>query len=81
MEKPYYKSEADKVPLAATPKFTPQGVRRLRKASNVSQQVFARSLGTHPSTVCRWESGINRPSIIALKLLAIVEKHGLKVLF
>jgi putative transcriptional regulator len=32
------------------------------------------------SAVQKWESGAKRPSGMALKLLAVVEKHGLKVL-
>jgi len=42
--------------------------------------VFARYLNTSESTVQKWESGAKRPSGLALKLLAVVEKHGLKVL-
>ena len=48
--------------------------------SHVSQPVFARYLNTSESTVQKWESGAKRPSGLALKLLAVVEKHGLKVL-
>jgi putative transcriptional regulator len=32
------------------------------------------------STVEKWESGAKKPSGMALKLLDIVDKHGLKVL-
>ena len=38
------------------------------------------SLNTSESTVQKWEAGTKRPSGMALKLLAVVEKHGLKVL-
>ncbi len=31
-------------------------------------------------TVQKWEASTKRPSGMALKLLAVVEKHGLKVL-
>ena len=37
-------------------------------------------LNTTESTVQKWESGANRPSGMALKLLNIVQKHGIKVL-
>jgi putative transcriptional regulator len=46
----------------------------------VSQPVFARFLNTSESTVQKWEAGTKRPSGMALKLLSVVEKHGLKVL-
>lgn len=32
------------------------------------------------STVEKWETGAKRPSGMALKLLAVIEKHGLEVL-
>jgi len=58
----------------------PSEIRRLRKANNVSQPVFARFLNTSQSTVEKWESGAKQPSGMALKLLTIVQKHGLQVL-
>ena len=66
--------------LAATPAFAPKDIQRLREANKVSQPVFARYLNTSESTVEKWETGAKRPSGMALKLLAIVEKHGLEML-
>ena len=60
--------------------FEPIQIKRLREINRVSQPVFARYLNTSESTVQKWEAGTKRPSGMALKLLAIVEKHGLKVL-
>jgi putative transcriptional regulator len=60
--------------------FAPKDVRRLREANKVSQPVFARYLNTSESTVEKWETGAKRPSGMALKLLAIVQKHGLQIL-
>jgi DNA-binding transcriptional regulator YiaG len=54
--------------------------KELIKICHVCQPVFARYLNTSESTVQKWESGAKRPSGMALKLLAVVEKHGLKVL-
>ena len=54
--------------------------KELIEICHVSQPVFARYLNTSASTVQKWESGAKRPSGMALKLLAVVEKHGLKVL-
>ena len=42
--------------------------------------MFARFLNTSESTVQKWKAGTKLPSGMALKLLAIVEKHGLKFL-
>jgi len=55
-------------------------VRQLRDANTMSQPVFARYLNTSESTVEKWETGAKRPSGMACKLLAVVQKHGLQVL-
>ncbi len=70
----------DETCLSITPEFSPREIQKLRKANNVSQPVFARYLNTSESTVEKWETGAKRPSGMALKLLTIVQKHGLEVL-
>ncbi|ESQ73511.1 DNA-binding transcriptional regulator [Asticcacaulis sp. AC402] len=60
--------------------FEPQDIKRLREANRVSQPVFARYLNTSQSTVEKWETGAKRPSGMALKLLTVIQKHGLQVL-
>jgi putative transcriptional regulator len=72
--------EFDDSCLAVPPPMPPKRIKRIRQAQKVSQPVFARYLNTSPSTVEKWESGAKKPSGMALKLLDIVEKHGLKVL-
>jgi putative transcriptional regulator len=66
--------------LATPPEFQPKDIKALREKNHVSQPVFARYLNTSESTVQKWESGAKRPSGLALKLLAVVEKYGLEVL-
>jgi putative transcriptional regulator len=58
----------------------PHQIKRIRESQRVSQPVFARYLNTSESTIEKWETGAKKPSGMALKLLAIVEKHGLKML-
>lgn len=58
----------------------PEKIKEIREFNHVSQPVFARYLNTSESTVQKWESGAKRPSGMALKLLAVVQKHGLQVL-
>ena len=70
----------DETSLAAPPVIAPLQIKRIREQAHVSQPVFARYLNTSESTVQKWEAGTKRPSGMALKLLAVVEKHGLKVL-
>ena len=66
--------------VASPPPLKPQQIKKLRKRLRVSQPVFARYLNTSESTVEKWETGAKQPSGTALKLLAIVEKHGLELL-
>jgi len=72
--------EFDAACLDAPAPMEPRRIKKIRKAQRVSQPVFARYLNTSESTVEKWETGAKRPSGMALKLLGIVEKHGLKVL-
>ena len=51
-----------------------------RIGEQVSQPVFARYLNISESTVEKWEAGVKKPSGMAIKLLMIVQKHGLKML-
>ena len=70
----------DEACLTAPPAFAPRQIKQLRESHHVSQPVFARYLNTSESTVEKWETGAKRPSGIALKMLAVVQKHGLGIL-
>lgn len=70
----------DETCLTAPSAFAPADIKRLRESNNVSQPVFARYLNTSESTVEKWEAGTKKPSGLALKLLTVVQKHGLDVL-
>jgi putative transcriptional regulator len=64
----------------APPVLEPCQIKKLRKRLKVSQPVFARYLSTSESTIEKWESGAKKPSGMALKLLWVVDKHGLEIL-
>ena len=66
--------------LSVPTTIEPQQIKELRERHRVSQPVFARYLNTSESTVEKWETGAKKPSGTALKLLSIVQKHGLKIL-
>ncbi|MER8453809.1 DNA-binding transcriptional regulator [Mesorhizobium sp. M1428] len=66
--------------LVVPQEFAPDEIKALREKSHVSEPVFARHLNTSESTVQKWETGAKRPSGMALKLLSVVQKHGLEVL-
>ena len=70
----------DETCLAVTPPIAPTAIKQLREANKVSQPVFARYLNTSQSTVEKWETGAKKPSGAALKLLSIVQKHGIQIL-
>jgi putative transcriptional regulator len=72
--------EFDKKSFKQAPALTAKDIQKLRLRHHVSQPIFARYLNTSESTVEKWETGAKRPSGMALKLLAIVQKHGLDVL-
>jgi putative transcriptional regulator len=60
--------------------LSPGEIKALREGNHVSQPVFARYLNTSQSTVQKWETGAKRASGPALKLLSLVQKHGLQML-
>jgi putative transcriptional regulator len=66
--------------LAVPRPMAPKRIKQIRLSQRVSQPIFARYLNTSESTIEKWETGAKRPSGMALKLLDIVQKHGLKVL-
>ena len=62
------------------PDISAEDIKLLREQNRLSQPLFARRLRTSPSTVQKWETGAKRPSGMAMKLLSVVQKHGLSVL-
>lgn len=70
----------DETCLIVPATLKPEDIKALRERNHVSQPVFARYLNTSESTIQKWETGAKRPSGPALKLLSIVEKHGLDML-
>lgn len=72
--------EFDESCLVALTGIEPQQIKLIRENNHVSQSIFARYLNTSESTIQKWETGAKRPSGMALKLLAVVQKYGLKIL-
>jgi len=71
--------ELDPLWLAPVEPLEPVEIKRIREGTQVSQAVFARLLNTSLSAVQKWEIGQKRPAGAALKLLHLVQKHGLDV--
>ena len=57
--------------------LSPNQIRALLQRERVSQAVLAHYLNVTPNLVSKWERGEKRPSGPALKLLSLVEKHGI----
>ncbi len=54
-----------------------QEIRALREREGASQAVFARYLNVSTGLVSQWERGEKHPQGSSLKLLSLVERHGL----
>ncbi len=72
--------EFDESCLVSIVNINPAQIKKIREKNRVSQPVFARYLNTSKSTVQKWEIGAKMPSGMALKLLSVVQKHGLHIL-
>lgn len=57
--------------------YTPHQIKRIRMRNKVSQTVFAAYLNTSPSTIRQWEQGLKKPNGISLKVLNLIDHHGL----
>jgi len=67
----------DKLCLERIEPLPKTAIKNLRLREKVSQPVFAQYLNVSSSTVKQWETGDKHPSGAALRLLHVVEKHGL----
>lgn len=66
--------------LMKIPEIGARQIKAIREKNHISQPVFARYLNTSKSTIQKWEIGAKRPSGMALKLLSVIQKHGLHIL-
>jgi putative transcriptional regulator len=71
--------EFDRLCLPPVEPLSPRKIRKIREQPRVSQAVFPALLNTTVSTVQKWEIGQKRSTGTALKLLYLVQKHGLAV--
>lgn len=72
--------EFESLKVESPPEYSAYDIKRLRLRERASQAVFAAYLNTSVSTVQKWEIGDKKPSGPALKLLALVDRKGLKAL-
>jgi len=67
----------DEACLTPVRSLSPKAIKALRQRERVSQTVLAHYLNVTPNLVSKWERGEKKPSGPALKLLTLVEKHGI----
>ena len=72
--------EFDALCLPPVKEYTPTQIKRMRVRYKASQAVFAAYLNTSLSTIQKWEQGQKSPNGPSLKLLNLVDIHGLEVL-
>lgn len=72
--------EFDDACLQPVQELKPETIRSLREREHLSQAVFASYLNISKNLVSDWERGKRKPGGAALKLLHVVEKHGVEVL-
>ena len=70
--------EFDEACLAVVHELKPEDIRALRERENVSQPVFASYLNVSKNLISEWERGKRKPGGPALKLLNVIQKHGLE---
>jgi putative transcriptional regulator len=64
--------------ITPTPAIPPEHIREIRKLVGASQSVLAMHLGVATSTLSQWERGARKPDGPALRLLSLIERHGLR---
>ena len=70
----------DLASLSSAPEFSANEIQKLRKRHHVSQPVFARYLNVTNDYVSKWERGEKKPAGPSLKLLSLIERHGLEAI-
>ena len=70
----------DEACLATVDTIKPAQIRALREREHVSQPVFARYLNVSKNLVSDWERGKRKPGGPALRLLTVIQKHGIEAI-
>lgn len=64
----------DKILVVPMEDFTPEEIRKIRKAVSLSQRSFASVIGVSPKTVESWEAGTNKPSGASSRMLQLIKE-------
>ncbi|PCJ87231.1 MAG: transcriptional regulator [Thiotrichaceae bacterium] len=75
--------EFDSLCLPKVKEYSSSQIKEIRLRNKASQAVFAAYLNTGVETVRKWEARgktRKRPNGTAMKLISIIEKHGIEIL-
>ena len=72
--------EFDEACLEKVQDIKPEQIRALREREHVSHPVFACYLNVSKNLVSDWERGKRKPGGPALRLLSIIQKHGIETI-
>jgi putative transcriptional regulator len=61
--------------------LSPNEIKAIRIENKISQSIFAKLLNASNSTVQKWETGEKEPRGISLKLLNIIKRNGVDILY
>ena len=65
-----------KVTIAPLNTYTDKEIKAIRTQHNMTQKLFAEALGVSRKTVEAWESGTNRPSGAASRMLGLLQQDN-----
>ena len=71
--------EFDAACLQPVQELQPEAIHALREREHLSQSVFASYLNISKYLVSDWERGKRKPGGPALKLLNVIDKHGIGI--
>lgn len=68
----------DKICMVDSHIMKPEEIRNIRKnIARVTQPEFAKILSVSPSIIAKWETGNKKPSVLALRILNLIERKGI----
>ncbi len=63
--------------ITPTQPIAPEHIKEIRELVGASQSVLAMHIGVATATLSQWERGARKPDGPALRLLYLIERHGL----
>lgn len=67
--------------LPPVPNYTPKQISSIRHKLGFSQAVFAAHLNVSNRAIKKWERGESKPNGATLKLLSIVDRNGMEIIY